>query len=90
MAASAPHDSRYDLFPIGDGNGAAPAGATSPVLPPPSPMPSTPSLADGGSTSRAAGEIWLQGDTLLCACPDCRAPMSVRIWLMLADCWQCG
>jgi hypothetical protein len=40
--------------------------------------------------SRAAGEIWLAGDAILCACPDCRAPMSIRIWLMVADCWRCG
>ncbi len=26
----------------------------------------------------------------MCACPDCRAPMSIRLWLMVADCWQCG
>lgn len=36
------------------------------------------------------GQIWLNGDALMCACPDCRAPMSIRFWLMIADCWQCG
>jgi hypothetical protein len=39
---------------------------------------------------RAAGEFWLRGDVILCACPECRAPMSIRLWLMLADCWNCG
>ena len=39
---------------------------------------------------RAPGQIWLDGDVILCACPDCSAPMSVRFWLMLADCWRCG
>ncbi|MEX2174199.1 MAG: prenyltransferase/squalene oxidase repeat-containing protein [Pirellulaceae bacterium] len=39
---------------------------------------------------RAAGEIWLAGDSIFCACPDCQAPMSIRIWLMVADCWRCG
>jgi hypothetical protein len=39
---------------------------------------------------REGGEIWLEGDVLMCACPDCRAPMSVRLWLMVADCWNCG
>ncbi len=34
--------------------------------------------------------IWLEGNVLMCACPDCGAPMSVRLWLMVADCWQCG
>ncbi|MHB8974269.1 MAG: prenyltransferase/squalene oxidase repeat-containing protein [Pirellulaceae bacterium] len=37
----------------------------------------------------AEGMFWLNGDVLMCACPDCRAPMTVRLWLMLADCWQC-
>jgi hypothetical protein len=39
---------------------------------------------------RTPGEVWLDGNVILCACPDCRAPVSVRLWLMLADCWQCG
>lgn len=39
---------------------------------------------------REAGEIWLHGDVILCGCPDCRAPMTVRTWLMVADCWRCG
>src|SRR5437870_10638462 len=39
---------------------------------------------------RLPGEIWLDGNAIFCACPDCRAPMSVRFWLMLADCWRCG
>ncbi len=34
--------------------------------------------------------FWLDGDVLLCACPDCGAPMTVRLWLMMADCWRCG
>src|SRR5262245_34460247 len=40
--------------------------------------------------ARSPGEIWLDGNVILCACPDCRAPMSVRLWLMMADCWRCG
>ncbi len=36
-----------------------------------------------------AGMFWLNGDVLMCSCPDCGAPMTVRLWLMLADCWQC-
>lgn len=42
----------------------------------------------GGAPPRA--EIWLDGDVLACACPDCSAPMSIRLWLRLADCWRCG
>jgi len=37
-----------------------------------------------------SGMFWLEGDALMCACPDCRAPMSVRVWLMVADCWRCA
>ena len=33
---------------------------------------------------------WLGADPLLCACPECGAPLSVRRWLFVADCWQCG
>src|SRR5262245_22279463 len=41
-------------------------------------------------TVQRSGRVWLDGDAILCACPDCRAPMSVRLWLMVADCWRCG
>jgi hypothetical protein len=34
--------------------------------------------------------LWLNGDVLACACPECHGPMSIRLWLMLADCWMCG
>ncbi len=34
--------------------------------------------------------IWLDGEIVFCACPECRWPMSVRMWLRLADCWRCG
>lgn len=37
-----------------------------------------------------AGGIWLDGDVLMCGCPDCGAPMSIRLWLLIADCWRCG
>ena len=38
----------------------------------------------------ASQTIWLDGEVLACACPTCGAPMSVRLWLLLADCWRCG
>jgi hypothetical protein len=44
---------------------------------------------DSGISGQAP-EIWLNGAVLACACPECGAPMSVRLWLMLADCWRCG
>ena len=36
----------------------------------------------------------LSADVLLanvesCACPQCGAPMAVRLWLLTADCWRC-
>src|SRR5687767_8363363 len=34
--------------------------------------------------------IFLNGDVVCCACPDCGSPMTIRIWLMAADCWVCG
>lgn len=34
--------------------------------------------------------IWIDGEVLACACPKCDAPMAIRIWLMIADCWKCG
>ncbi len=37
-----------------------------------------------------ASEVWIEGGVLMCACPDCHAPMTVRLWLLVADCWQCG
>jgi len=36
------------------------------------------------------GGIWLNGDVLACTCPDCGGPMSIRLWLLVADCFRCG
>lgn len=33
--------------------------------------------------------FWVEGNSLFCACPGCSAPLSVRLWLLTADCWQC-
>jgi hypothetical protein len=35
-------------------------------------------------------EIWLDGEVVACGCPDCGAPMSIRMWLKLADCFRCS
>ncbi len=43
-----------------------------------------------GVERSANGELWLNGDVLMCPCPDCQAPMTIRLWLMVADCWSCG
>ena len=42
------------------------------------------------ASSAHTGALWLDGDVLSCACPQCQAPMSVRLWLLVADCWRCG
>jgi outer membrane biosynthesis protein TonB len=42
-----------------------------------------------GEIEATAG-LWLNGDVLSCACPECHAPMSIRLWLLVADCWMCG
>lgn len=64
-----------------------------PEAPPESASPSSrPAKKTNGKSQadRSPGTLWLEGDVLMCACPDCRAPMSVRLWLMAADCWNCG
>lgn len=32
----------------------------------------------------------LDGETLIHGCPDCQSPLSLRVWLGVADCWSCG
>ncbi|HUT12856.1 MAG TPA: prenyltransferase/squalene oxidase repeat-containing protein [Thermoguttaceae bacterium] len=44
-----------------------------------------PASAEGSGRS-----LWLDGDVLACSCPECGAPMSIRLWLMVADCFRCG
>lgn len=50
----------------------------------------SPSTGGNPGTPRSRDTIWLNGDVLSCACPECGSPMSIRLWLMLADCWRCG
>ncbi len=35
------------------------------------------------------GNVWLDGDTLMSSCPQCGSPITIRHWLMVADCWNC-
>jgi len=62
------------------------------VTPPPGRVASQQAAVEQHSPSvePTAGQIWLDGGVLACACPDCGAPMSIRLWLRLADCWRCG
>lgn len=50
------------------------------------------SSVEGLSPSGAAqvSQVWLDGDVLSCACPDCAAPMTIRLWLRMAECRMCG
>lgn len=42
------------------------------------------------TTASLDDAVSIDSNSLLCPCPDCGAPMTVRHWLMLADCWACG
>ena len=53
-------------------------------MPPPSGS-RNPNARDG-----APSQFRLVEGAVLCACPDCQSLMSVRIWLGVADCWNCG
>ena len=51
-------------------------------------------LNDLSKTSRhrietRIGVVEFDGSALLCQCPDCGAPMTLRLWLRLGDCWRC-
>ena len=94
---------RLDETPIGEADGASSADVAFVDLHSHAPLPELPEGEEGGSGSvpRATpaprvtrvgetGRVWLNGDVLMCACPDCSAPMSIRLWLMVADCWMCG
>ncbi len=35
------------------------------------------------------GAVWISGNAVMCVCPACQAPVSIRLWLMVADCWNC-
>jgi len=52
--------------------------------------PSGVPLGTPASTEGSGQTIWLDGDVLACSCPECGAPMSIRLWLMVADCFRCG
>ena len=51
-----------------------------------SPLP----LVDIADAPKSTSGFWLSGGAIMCGCPDCDSPMSVRLWLLLADCWKCG
>jgi len=46
--------------------------------------------AGGNDSATADGNIRLESGVPVCSCPDCSGPMSIRLWLMAADCFRCG
>ena len=83
--AKATSDSGLWIMPAPPKPAKAAAGSAGTSLGEPSAAASAPLKgAAGGAT------VWLDGNVLTCACPDCGAPISIRLWLMLADCWRCG
>ena len=80
-------DSRERLEPIG--------AAAIPQLALDTPKKEAAAQQDDGACIRrkietADGAIWIEGNALLCSCPDCGAPMSVRLIISAASCWLCG
>jgi len=102
--SSASSQSSFDLVyqPLGDGGEELPVVPLSgevdwdEMLPRDAPgtiePSSAPQVQEASPAKRieGSGGIFLDGDVLGCPCPDCRAPMTVRLWLMIADCWRCG
>ena len=41
------------------------------------------------SLAQSATAPHFSGETLICTCPECNAPVSVRMWLNAAVCWKC-
>jgi len=64
--------------------------APSPELPVMTPAPIAPTTGATAGDAAEQGEFWVEGNVIMCGCPDCGAPMAVRLWLMIADCWSCA
>jgi hypothetical protein len=96
-----PAAANSDLLPVERPAGSGPDAPVYPASKLPvlrldssAPLPPLPHQAPAMPVSAASRQgnrkFWFDGSALLCACPDCSAPMSVRLWLMVADCWRCG
>jgi len=77
-----PSESGLDLIPIVPRNELAAAMANS----------ASALTATGRATAAVSPchSAWLDGGVVLCECPDCGHLVTVRLWLMVADCWNCG
>lgn len=52
--------------------------------------PRSASGSEGLTIETSGGTLVVLGDSLLCPCPECAAPLSIRLWLLIVDCWRCG
>jgi hypothetical protein len=50
----------------------------------------TSSIDDGAVLISSSETMEIDDDISICSCPSCQAPVSIRNWLMVADCWACG
>ena len=49
----------------------------------------TPSIADGAVLISSSETIEIDDNISICSCPNCHAPITIRNWLIVADCWAC-
>ena len=46
-------------------------------------------IADSAVLISSSETIAIDDNISICSCPNCHAPVSIRNWLMVADCWAC-
>ena len=64
---------------------------TSPGLPETTVEPDvsqTAPLSENADLSTSSGALEIDENISICSCPNCHAPISVRNWLLVADCWS--
>ncbi|MFP6669916.1 MAG: hypothetical protein VB857_00755, partial [Pirellulaceae bacterium] len=71
-------------LPVLDTSLASPDTALTPAV------SKTSSIDDGAVLNSASEAMEIDNDISICSCPKCQAPVSIRNWLMVADCWACG
>ena len=75
------------LFDFNSG-GPLPVLDTSPAVSEISVAPASP-IADSANLVTPLETIGLDDNISICSCPNCHAPVSVRNWLLVTDCWSC-
>ena len=51
--------------------------------------PETSSISDSANLIAPTETTQIDDNISICSCPNCHAPISVRNWLLVADCWAC-